>query len=382
MGIKKRKKVKHSHKDMNNYEEISEKKTSKLGYIFLIIMVIIIIVVWEKVFSDLNMAVEEPVPPSYCLSNSIDDLKKLVYLECPYYDWYNPTDIKFELDVNFDKTRPKLKEISLLNESIRDDRISIEDIKSTINNLNDNYWLSLQEKIADENAIMDKSKIKTEIINFILQADSIENKISSNITKRDDIIFELTDSIASLKSDIDNAGEYYKIKEAWYKIKIFLLTLLFVVPFFVFSIYLYIRFKRKNSPYTIILTATTTAFSILFVQVIGVFIYDILPKERLEMIFKFFGELVFLRYVIYYWSVVLVIILFWGTVYYIQKKVFDPKSVAIRRIKDKKCPKCSFSLDTHHKFCPDCWFQLKEKCENCNNLKIRYLSHCPNCGMK
>ena len=69
------------------------------------------------------------------------------------------------------------------------------------------------------------------------------------------------------------------------------------------------------------LTALTTSFSILFLQVIGGFLYDILPKEWLGRIFKFFLEVPFLRYVIYYGSVILVIGLFGGIVYYIQKKV-------------------------------------------------------------
>jgi len=114
----------------------------------------------------------------------------------------------------------------------------------------------------------------------------------------------------------------------------------------------------------------------------GVFLYDVLPMKWFSRIFDLFLEIPFLRYVIYYGSVILVITLFGGIVYYIQKKVYSPVKVAIRRIKDKKCPGCSFALDSNHNFCPNCGLQLKEKCENCGNFKIRYLAHCHNCGKK
>jgi len=54
----------------NSYEEISEKKTSKLGYIFLIMMVVFVIGTGEKIFSDLKKIPERPTPPSYCILSS------------------------------------------------------------------------------------------------------------------------------------------------------------------------------------------------------------------------------------------------------------------------------------------------------------------------
>lgn len=366
----------------NSYEEVSEKKTSKLGYILLIIMVIFIIGVGETIFSDLKKIPEKPISPSYCILSSVSNLENLTYLNCPNYSGFSEIDKKFKLDAKFNSIKPQLQKISSLNKGIRSNEKEIRNLENDIQRLSKDYDLSLQEKMAGENVIMDKSGIKNQITNSRSQISSFKNKISSSEEQRNLIISQITSSVYSLKQSYNEAQDYYQTKKAWYKFKIFLLTLAFVLPFFAFSIYFYLRLKRKNSPYTIILTAVTTAFSILFLQVIGVFLYDILPKEWLGRIFKFFWELPFLRYVIYYGSVILVIGLFGGIVYYIQKKVFDPAKVAIRRLKDNKCPGCSFVLDSHHNFCPNCGLQLKEKCENCGNLKIRYLSHCPNCGKK
>jgi predicted RNA-binding Zn-ribbon protein involved in translation (DUF1610 family) len=364
----------------NSYEEISEKKTSKLGYILLIIMVVFIIVVGETIFSDLEKIIERPISPSRCISSSIINLENLNYFDCPSYSGFNEVDKKFGLDTKLNDIKPELQKIAYLNENINSNEIEIRNLESNIHELNKDYDLSLQEKMANEDAIMDKLGIKYQITNLRSKINSLNSNNASLKSQRNSVISQIISSIKLLKQSYDEAYDHYLTTTAWYKFKIFLLTLVFVLPFFILSIYFYLRLKRKDSPYTVILTALTTAFSILFLQVIGVFLYDILPKEWLSRIFKFFLDAPFLRYIIYYGSVILVIGLFGGIVYYIQKKVFDPIKVAVRRLKDKKCPGCSFVLDSDHNFCPNCGLQLKEKCGNCGNLKIRYLSHCPNCG--
>jgi len=365
----------------NFYEEISEKKTTKLGYIFLIIMVIFIIGVGETIFSDLKIIPKKPIHPSSCiLEISMINLENLSYLDCPTYGGFNEVDKKFGLDTKFNNIKPELQKISSLNENINSNEREIRNLENSIQRLNKDYDLSLKEKMADEDNIMDKSGIKNQIINSTSQIRSLNSNSTSLKNQRNSLISQITSSIKSLKQSYNEANDYYLTISAWYEFKVFLLTLVFVLPFFILSIFFYFKLKRKNSPYTIILTALTTAFSILFLQAIGVFLYDILPKEWLYRIFRILLKMPFLRYIIYYSSVILIIGLFGGIVYYIQKKVFDPVKVAVRRLKNKKCPGCSFVLDSDHNFCPNCGLQLKEKCENCGNLKIRYLAYCPYCG--
>lgn len=363
-----------------SYEEISEKKTSKLGYILLVIMVFFVIGVGETVFSDLKDLPKEPISPSYCILSSIENLENLSYLDCPGHDGFNETDKMFSLDVKFLAINKELQNISELNTQIDENDSNINQLGDSIKNLSENYDLSLQEKMASEDAIMNRPEIKNDIINSRTQINSLQTDIAQKEQQRNEIISRITPAVSELQQSYQEADENYFNAVAWYQFKIFLFTLIFILPFFALSLYFYLKLKQKNSPYTIILTAVMTAFSILFLQVVGTFLYDILPKTWFYRIFEFFMEISFLRYVIYYGSVILVIGIFGGIVYYIQKKVYSPTKVAIRRLKDKKCPRCSFALDPNHNFCPDCGLQLKEKCEQCGNLKIRYLSHCPSCG--
>jgi hypothetical protein len=364
----------------NSYEEISEKKTSKLGYILLFIMVLFVIGVGETIFNDLKKIPARPVAPSYCIDYAIERPENITSVECPTYSGFNEVDKKFGLDVRFNSLKPDLQKIATINKEIFANQREIQNLENDVREMNKDYDLGLQEKMADELAIMEIDQIKDQLINSKSEINNLRSRNSSLTSQRSAIILQTSNSVRVLKQSNEEAHEYYLTVVAWYKFKIFLLTLVFVLPFFILSVYWYLKLKRKDSPYTIILTALTTAFSLLFLQVVVVFLYQILPMQWLGRVFTYFLEVPFLRYVVYYGSVVLVIGLFGGLVYYIQKKVFDPAKVAVRRIKDKKCPKCSFALDSGHAFCPNCGLQLKEKCENCGNQKIKYLAHCPNCG--
>lgn len=366
-------------KTSEEYEEISEKKTSKLGYILLIIMSVFIIGISQTIFSDLEKIPERPISPSSCISSFKDPgyLLKLYYVPRCYF---NEVDKKFNLDIKYSRISNAISKIAELNNEISINSSQISANESKIRNLNKEYDLSLQEKIANEEAIMDKPNIKSNITTKRSEISVLSNKNSSLETQRDSHIAQITTQVNDLTQSYDEAYEYYLDKNAYYRLKLFLLTLAFILPFFIISAFFYFRSKKKNSPYTIILTAIFGSCSILFLQVVMIFLYDVLPKRWLERIFKFFMEVPFLRYIIYYGSVILIIALFGGLVYFIQKKVFSPEKVAIRRLKENKCPGCSFALNSEQNYCPKCGQQIKEKCGNCNNLKIRYLPHCPHCG--
>ena len=282
----------------NSYEEISERKTSKLGYILLIIMVIFVIGVGETIFSDLKKIPERPISPSNCVLSSITNLENLTHLNCPSYRDFNEVDKKFGLDSKFNNIKSDLQQISSVNENISSNEREIRNLENSIQRLNKDYDLSLQEKMAGEDAVMDKSEIKYQITNSRSQIGSLQNNNSLLKNQRNSVISQISSSVKSLKQSYEEAYDHYLTVSARYKFKVFLLTLVFVLPFFIFSVHFYLKLKRKDSPYTIILTALTTAFSILFLQVIGVFLYDILPKEWLSRIFKFFLDVPFLRYII------------------------------------------------------------------------------------
>ena len=366
----------------DEYEEISEKKTSKLGYILLIILVIFLIIIGQKVFSDIENISKKPVRPAYCIESysNIDKLKNLNYSRsCHFSD----LDRKFNIDKNFKIIEPGINEIIILNTEIKSIEKQINSEKKSQNNLLKKYDISLQEVIAEEKrTLIDKSTTKTSIIFLNNKISSLSQKLNNKEIEKNNKLNLIQPKLVILKTSYDEALKYYENKKAYHNLIVFLLKLLFILPFFVLSLRFYFRLKRKNSPHTIIAAAILTASSILFLEIVLIFLFQILPMEWLMQIFKILMEIAVLRYIIYYGSALLVIVIFGGIVYYIQKKVYDPKIIAIRRLKDNKCPNCSFTLNQSYDFCPKCGKQLKEKCSNCNNLKMKNLPYCPSCGKK
>lgn len=363
---------------VGEYEEISEKRTTKIGYLLLIFMSIFLIGITQTVFSDLKKIPERPSNPAYCLQSIVNgNIENLSYLpSCNFRE----IDTRFSLDSQYRVIEPTLGKITNLNKQISGAENTIRSNERTITDMERRYELSLQEKIAEERVLFDTSGVQANILRLREDITALKNSARNFRAERDVEIQSISSQTASLKKSYDEANEYYLDKNASYRFKVFLLMLLFVLPFFAISTWLYLKHKRRNSPYTIIFTAVMASAAILFLQIMLVFLYDILPKEWLERIFSLFMSVPFLRYIIYYGSVLVVVAIFGGIVYYIQKKVFDPNKVAVRRLKENKCPNCSFTIDRFQNYCPKCGLQLKEKCSSCDNARINYLKYCPVCG--
>ena len=166
-------------------------------------MVIFVVGVGETIFSDLKKIPERPISPSYCISKLVKHLENLTYLNCPDYSGFNEVDEKFGLDTKFNKIKPQLQEISSLNEDIRSNKREVRNLENSIQRLNKDYDLSLQEKMANENVIMDKFGIKNQITNSRFQISNFTNKIKSFERQRSIIISQITNPVSLLDQSYD-----------------------------------------------------------------------------------------------------------------------------------------------------------------------------------
>ncbi len=105
------------------YEELSEKKTTKLGYVLLIIMFLFLVGVGQTVFSDLGQIVEYPTSPSTCATSLRTEI--LNSLSCGERSssrtcncTFTQTDIQFGIDILYVSIKPELEKIAKLNEEI------------------------------------------------------------------------------------------------------------------------------------------------------------------------------------------------------------------------------------------------------------------------
>jgi RNA polymerase subunit RPABC4/transcription elongation factor Spt4 len=292
-------------------------------------------------------------------------------------------DTEFGLDVLVTNLEPEINVIISYNNQISSKNGQIYQNDGEMNNLLSAYGISLQETIAgEEEVLMDKPEIKGQYIELRTKNEKLRVELEELGAKRDAEITKIAPKINELRDVYGKAQDAYSTRIAYYNLKIFLLKLLFVLPFFAISLKYYLKYKKIDSPYTIIVTSVFYASTILFLQIVLTFLYNILPRKWFGKIFSFLMSVSILRYVVYYGVTAVVIVFLGGTVYYIQKKIYDPKRVALRQLKDAKCPNCSFNLSLSDQFCPNCGRQIKTKCPDCGNLRYSDLGYCPFCGSK
>lgn len=370
----------------DGYTEISEKRTSKLGYLLLIALFVFIVVIGQTIFSDISKIPERPIGPTYCSNSYTGDLHSDNYEYLKRFSQkptckFNEMDRKFGLDALVTGLEPEIGIIISYNNQISNKNNQIYQNERQMNELLSAYGISLQETIAgEEEVLMDKPEIKSQFLTFMRKNENLKVEIEGLKVKRDTVIVDIAPKIEELKVAHGGALETYNTQVAYYNLKIFLLKLLFVLPFFAMSLRYYLRYKKIDSPYTIIVTSVFYASTILFLQIVLAFLFQILPRKWFAQIFSFLMSVSLLRYVVYYGVTVVVILILGGIVYYIQKKIYDPKRVAMRHLKDSTCPGCSFSLDLSDQFCPNCGRRIKTECPHCGKMRYADLSHCPVCG--
>ena len=361
----------------DTFSEISEKKTSKLGYLFLITLFIVLIILGQTVFQDIGRIPHRPKAPCYNISSYASNLKGITQRPTCVF---NELDRQFKLDTFVTALQPDVDTIISFNRNILNNNNLIRSNGTKLNTMLRTYNLSLQETIANEDALLDKPEIKREIVSLRDANVRLKSQIRELTIKRDDLVKTLKPQLQELSKAYSKAQAVYKTQVSFYYLKIFLLKLLFVLPFFLVFFRLYMKYKKKDSPYTIIITSVFFASTILFLQIVLVFLYEILPKQWFARIFKMLMSSPLLKYVIYYGAVFLVILILGGIVYFIQKRIYDPQRVALRHLRANKCPGCSLDLNLSERFCPHCGRQIKTECSHCNKMMFRDLSNCPFCG--
>lgn len=367
-------------------EEISEKRTSVLGYVLLTLMIIFIITAGNTVFYDLSRIPDTPIPLSDCTRNLSWQFFSYGSEKCEQHPNFTETDVQFGLDSLYTILLPRFVAKKQTEEALEDAQRVETDLKETRLFLYQKYGISLQEDAQlskqELNRVLSSAKSAEQIRE--IEAKLAKHQIRLDSLKR--ALFEIEAEVKPVfdqfRNQVELATDFVQREEVWKKWFEFLLKLLFILPLMASSIYFYIKLKAKNSPYTIILTALVSAFSFLFLQISSVLLYHVVPHKWLGQILQWLISIPFFSYLVYYLMVITIILFFGGMVFYIQKRVFNPVVVARRRLREHKCPSCSFPIEAGQKFCTDCGKQIRVECSSCGSLRYPDLTYCSNCGCK
>lgn len=397
-----RKKIEEISRTNPGFEE-TEKRTPKAGILLLIIMFIAGMFFGWSALDDLARIPSKPTALSNCsysfrsayvrgeivssyesptLYEEYPDYKTKSY--DPYQNClFNEIEKENSIPELFEKRQPVQKEITSLNNELNQVNRETGQVQPLIDQRAKEYDLGLQElqaRIQDPAFPADAA-----------QRESIKQLLTQHkalLEKRAELSSRLNSLQQEIKSIDNEIKEAYKpvLKEynrqlRWYDFKVFALQFIFVLPFFWIVFALYLKQYRKNSPYAVIYLGILGVASVLLLRVILVWFWGLFLQSVLETIFRWLAEFELLRSIVFYGGMLLSFAVFGGAVYYLQKKIFDPRRIMLRRFRSRQCPHCQTDLNLSHLYCPNCGHQVREKCPQCGQDRFVNLPTCPHCGL-
>ena len=398
-----RKKTEEISRTEPGFEE-TERKTPKAGILLLIIMFVAGIFFGWRALDDLGRIPNMPPRLSYCGSQyhtayvsygRVEPSRSSpLYKEYDYRSYgdtrrgysqcsFSEIERRHGIPELFLKKQPLEIQRDNLEKSFQSLSASLHNTSLQIERLLKQYGVGIQEIQARiEDPLFATAQIREQLQSLLGQEASLKSQIANLERQRKTLD-------AQIKVINEELGVAYKpvLKEynrslRWYEFQVFLLQAVFTFPFFWFVFRWYRRLHGKNSPYTIISVAILAVAAILVLRVILFWFWDLFLAEIIRTLWEWIQAVQILRSILFYVGMVLSFAIFGGAVYWLQKRIFDPRRVTLRRFRAKQCPHCQSSLDLAGLYCPNCGRQLKEKCSNCGAERFIGLPACPNCGAR
>lgn len=364
------------------YEE-GERKTPKAGYILLLAMFIASLFFGWRAIDDLKDVPTKPEKLSSCASGYIiynwEDYWRYDYRYSYPIDYnygsygskpsctFSSFEKKYGIPEIYARINPLQAELNKLRQDLNSANFGLQREERQ-------YDLGLQEKQAGvPKTLFPVPPIQQNIESLRIRQQELQSQISR-------LEAELKPLVDKLKILYKDVMRDYRYAWRWYEFKVFLLEMIFVLPFFLFVFWMYRKMLAKNSPYTIIFTALIGVASVLALRVFFVWFWSLFLARIIQIIWEFMKEFALLKSIVFYGGMLLSIFLFGGAVYLLQKRIFDPRRVAIRRLRQKQCPNCQTSLDLGAVYCPNCGRKLKENCPKCAKERWTDFRFCQHCG--
>ncbi len=387
-----KKKAEQNNPAFAPYEEIDAKRTSKLGYFFLILMVIFGVWQGNNFLEALQDSINKPQRNSTCMETLATYAGNKTYGYDYSYDSYyyqnqvcvfSDREIRLSLDQAYRNEEVNLVSIKSANENISQLESEVNSAQYNRNQIATDYQLSLLESIAKtQGAVFQQENLQTGIVTQDEYLRRLQTILSTTINNRDLLITKLTNNLIPYQSAIDKARDEYEHELIVNKFLQFLISLVLILPLFVFVWRRYHSSKLKRSEFAIIWGGLVATVGILLAQIMLMFIYEILPRQILEQIFTFLAQVKILWALLYWLGFILVPLFFGFLIYLIQKKFYNKQAIMMRAVKNAHCPNCSMKIHNGMNNCPVCGYKLKQYCKSCGAMTVSGCSYCEVCGVK
>ncbi len=370
------------------WEELSEKKTTKMGYFLLICMFFAIMGTAQWSLSIIKDIPDRPTETPYCVTEMLSAFGEQESYNYDYYQYrYDNCDLISHSNPVYDYTAvyapllPKYNLIVSYRKQLSDLQSDYDAFQSKYRNSQRDYNTSLLEDIAVTPKKVYNTELNQKIITDNLKQEALfESQIKDLKTKITEIIWANQVGVRLLKDYHEQSLDAYNNAYLWFKIVRAFLSLLFIGITFWLLYKFYVRYKLQNSPHTIIFSVATFAYWLILLQLLLFFLWDIIPHTILEYLLGWISIFTPLLFLVQFLWPVIVIGVFWFLVYRIQKRLYSPENILKRFVTDKSCPHCGNAVDMTKPFCPLCSHEIHIHCSHCNELTMKWMPYCSHCG--
>ncbi len=261
----------------------------------------------------------------------------------------------------------------------------ISSLEQTNRNIRAQYDSTLLEKIAGQAREQSINRVGAEKAKQELDQNSRKiSNLKNEISNLKNVLLAKPESVNLIAFLKDNdkftaVEKGYQQASFWYPSIQLAFQSLFLLPLIILAL----------STYKFALSRGHGLISLISWHLLVIFFIPLLLKifEFLQIgaIFQFifdivstlFGGLLFL---ISYAYVLLIPLIGFGIIKFLQKIVFNPKVQAASRVQKSRCLNCAKKIQHHDVYCPHCGYYQYVECQNCHNLTYKNLPHCKHCG--
>lgn len=380
-------------------EEIDVKRTSKLGYFFLILMVLFGLWQGNSFLDALKRSIESPQPNSACFSHLAQYTDVTLEHSNAYsygYDYYeygrensngtcnfSAREIAHGLDQVYAQIAPLRSELNQLTADIQQLQYQITRLENTRRDVTSEYQASLLEDVSqEEKPVFDQGNLQQNITNSGYEIETLQTTVEQKNKRIESIEQDMRAKAFSVVTAIQQIDAEYGHELTVVEFERFLLSCLFVGPLFLLAWYRYNRSRRLRSEYAIIWGGLVAVVSLIVAEILLVFVYEVLPKQILQQLWALLDQIQILWAVLYWLGFILVPLFFGFLIYIIQKKFYNKRAVMMRALKSEHCPNCSLKINHTMNNCPVCGYTLKSQCTACNGMSMDGGSFCQVCGAR
>ncbi len=277
-------------------------------------------------------------------------------------------------------------------EQIREIDAKLSQNKRRLEEISKQYNTRLFERIAQMQNNTELQHAKQEYDTIVLDNHALQEEKES-IAK----VSTLEGYIDYQNYVTDNKDAFFEAKSSyrfWQPFKAYGHMLIFIVPLLLFFGYFYRSAKNKalqNEPYNPVVKIISAHISLILAiplvwYTFGL-IYHVLPKTLLKHLIEFLVEIGLIS-LLNYVAILLVVLLFGGLIYWIQKHTLKKKQAIViskdrqRLISWSQCFECEYKIDYSKPFCTVCGVKLHEACSHCGKEGVLHERFCAHCGEK